>query len=144
MENRKFQDVEKSFGGRRQQEDNKKIRQRYYKDNGKTSRRQHKRNTWEGWQPLQQVPASSTALSSLPPATGYNDQTMYPCSTKTREVLGNLEGRGDRFPNTSRVLVEYGHSPHHQLIYRDGSGRIDSVKINPSLMRMRECLSHPE
>ena len=28
--------------------------------------------------------------------------------------------------NTSRVLLEYGHSPHHQSIYRDGSG-------NPSL-----------
>ena len=80
---------------------------------------------------------------------------MYPCSTKRREVLGNpsptpkrfpetrdisrgrspreisrvegnLEGGGDGFPNTSRVLVEYGHSPHHQFIYRDGSG-------NPSL-----------
>ena len=64
---------------------------------------------------------------------------MYPCSTKTREVLGNLsptpkrfpetweilrvegnlEDGGDGFPNTSRVLVEYGHSPHHQSIYRD-------------------------
>ena len=46
-----------------------------------------------------------------------------------REILrveGNLEGGGDGFPNTSRVLVEYGHSPHHQFIYRDGSG-------NPSL-----------
>ena len=82
-------------------------------------------------------------------------EVLYPCSTKTREVLGNpsptpkrfpetreisrgrspreisrvegnLEGGGDGFPNTSRVLVEYGHSPHHQFIYRDGSG-------NPSL-----------
>ena len=64
---------------------------------------------------------------------------LYPCSTKTREVLGNpsptperfpetreisrgrspreisrvegnLEGRGDGFPNTSRVLVEHGQS----------------------------------
>ena len=41
-------------------------------------------------------------------------------------VEGNLEGGGDGFPNTSRVLEEYGHSPHHQFIYRDGSG-------NPSL-----------
>ena len=39
---------------------------------------------------------------------------------------GNLEGGGDNFPNTSRVLVKYGPSPHHQSIYRDGSG-------NPSL-----------
>ena len=60
---------------------------------------------------------------------------MYPCSTKTREVLGNpsltretswgrslreilrvkgnLEGRGDGFPNTYQVLVERGHFPHH-------------------------------
>ena len=29
-------------------------------------------------------------------------------------VEGNLEGGGDGFPNSSRVLVEYGHSPHHQ------------------------------
>ena len=31
----------------------------------------------------------------------------------SREILsvkGNLEGGGDGFPNTSRVLVEYGHS----------------------------------
>ena len=27
---------------------------------------------------------------------------------------GNLEGGGDGFPNTSLVLVDYGHSPHHQ------------------------------
>ena len=25
-------------------------------------------------------------------------------------IEGNLEGGGDGFPNTSRVLVEYGHS----------------------------------
>ena len=36
------------------------------------------------------------------------------------------EGGGDGFPNTSGVLVEYGHSPHHQFIFKDGSG-------NPSL-----------
>ena len=29
----------------------------------------------------------------------------------------NLEDRGDGFPNISRVLVEYGHSSHHQSIY---------------------------
>ena len=35
-------------------------------------------------------------------------------------LSGNLSGLkkslgiGDGFPNTSRVLVEYGHSPHHQ------------------------------
>ena len=88
---------------------------------------------------------------------------MYPCSTKTREVLGNLsptpkrfldlreisrgrspreisrvegnlEGGGDGFPNTSRVLVEYGHSPHHQFIYRDGSE-------NPSLWAGKDWLT---
>ena len=65
--------------------------------------------------------------------------TLFPCSTETREVLGNpspqpkrfpdtreisrgrspceisrvegnIEGEGDGFPNSSRVLVEYGHS----------------------------------
>ena len=48
-------------------------------------------------------------------------------------VEGNLEGRGNGFPNTSQVLVEYRHSPH-QSIYRDlqeihhcGQGRIDSA-----------------
>ena len=81
--------------------------------------------------------------------------TLYPCSTKTREVLGNpsptperfpearkisrerspreilrvegnLEGGGDGFPNTSRVLVEYGHS----LIIKLSAG---SGSANPSL-----------
>ena len=57
----------------------------------------------------------------------------------------NLEGRGDGFPNTSRVLVEYRHSLGiiflhvvDQEILPCGQGRIDSVKINPSLLMMRE------
>ena len=33
-----------------------------------------------------------------------------------------LEGGGDVFPNTFLVLVEYGHSPHHQSYPKDGSG----------------------
>ena len=41
---------------------------------------------------------------------------------------GNLLGVGDGFPNTSLALVEDGHSPHHQFIYRDGS-----ETENPSL-----------
>ena len=91
---------------------------------------------------------------------------MYPCSTKTREVLGNpsptperfpetreisrgrspreisrvegnLEGRGDGFINNSQVLVEYGHSIHHQgvhgIILLCRQGRIDSINtILPS------------
>ena len=44
-------------------------------------------------------------------------------SRGSREI-SRAEGVG--FPNTSQVLVECGHSPHHQFIYRDGSG-------NPSL-----------
>ena len=103
---------------------------------------------------------------------------MYPCSTKTREVLGNpspmperfretreisrgrspreisrvegnLEGGGDGFPNASRVLVEYGHLSSSislqgvdQKILPRGQGRIDSGKINPSLLMMRECRLH--
>ena len=46
-----------------------------------------------------------------------------------REILrveGNLEGRGDRFPNTSRVLVEDGHSLIINFSTGSGSG-------NPSL-----------
>ena len=51
--------------------------------------------------------------------------------------FGKSQGGGDGFPNTSHVLVEYGHSPHHQSIYRDGSipvGRkgLTVFKINPS------------
>ena len=60
-------------------------------------------------------------------------------------VEGNLEGGGDGFPNTSRVLVEYGQSLSinflqgvDQEILPCGQGRIDSVKINPSLLMMRE------
>ena len=62
-------------------------------------------------------------------------------------IEGNLEGGGDGFPNTSRVLVEYGHSlsinfstgnTGIQEILPCGQGRIDSVKINPSLLMMRD------
>ena len=53
-----------------------------------------------------------------------------------REILrveGNLEGRGDGFPNNSRVLVEDGHSL--LINFSTGSG-----SRNPSLlMMMREC-----
>ena len=64
---------------------------------------------------------------------------LYPCSTKTREVLGNPSPTPERFPetreisrvegnvhNTSRVLVEYGHS----LIINLSTG---SGSENPSL-----------
>ena len=48
---------------------------------------------------------------------------------RPREILrvkGNLEGRGDGFPNTSRVLVEDGHSLIINFSTGSGSG-------NPSL-----------
>ena len=41
-------------------------------------------------------------------------------------VEGNLEGGGDGFPNTSRVLVEYGHSLIINISAENGSE-------NPSL-----------
>ena len=85
---------------------------------------------------------------------------LYPCSTKTREVLGNpsptperfpetreisrgrspreisrvegnLEGRGDGFPNTSRVLVEHGQSL--SINFSTGSG-----SENPSLWTRKD------
>ena len=34
------------------------------------------------------------------------------------KVWRNLEDGGDEFPNTSQVLVGWGHSPHHQLLFR--------------------------
>ena len=46
------------------------------------------------------------------------------------------QGRGDGFPNTSRVLVENGHSIIINL-------SIVSVKINPSLLMMKEWEIHP-
>ena len=90
------------------------------------------------------VPLAEASLESLPERlftlkpqllckSCHLVMAMYPCSTKTSEVLGNpsptperfpetrdsrvegnLKGVGDGFPNSSRVLVEYGHSPHHQ------------------------------
>ena len=48
--------------------------------------------------------------------------TLGPSSIKTREVLGNLEGRGDGFPNNSRVLVEDGHSLIINFSTGSGSG----------------------
>ena len=50
----------------------------------------------------------------------------FPRPERFSSVEGNLKGGGDGFPNTSPVLLEYGHSPPHQFICRDGSG-------NPSL-----------
>ena len=51
------------------------------------------------------------------------------CSTKTLEVLGNpsLKPEGN---------LEGGVD---QKIFPCGQGRIDSVKINPSLLMMRDC-----
>ena len=78
-------------------------------------------------------------------------ELLYPCSIKTREVLGNpspmpkrfpetrgqpegnLEWKGGGFINISRVLVEYGHSIHHQgvheIILPCRQGRIDSAMM---------------
>ena len=40
-----------------------------------------------------------------------NQCPLHPCSIKTREVLGNLEGKGDGFPiKSSNSVVEYGPS----------------------------------
>ena len=72
---------------------------------------------------------------------------MYPCSTKTREVLGNPSLTAERFPSTliSRVsgnlegggdgflvLVEYGHS----LIINLSTG---SASGNPSMWKDWQC-----
>ena len=84
-----------------------------------------------------------------------NPSLSTPCRKKEISwVSGNLSGVGDRFPNTSRVLVEYKHSLIINLptvewewewirksfpVQGCGQVRIDSVKINPSLLMMREC-----
>jgi len=55
---------------------------------------------------------------------------LYPCSTKTRDIL-----------SSSNFLQGV-----DQQILPCGQGRIDSVKINPSLLMMREwlvMLTHP-
>ena len=69
----------------------------------------------------------------------------HPVAKRFPEPEGNLEGGEDGFSNTSRVLVEYGHSRiinpstgTDQEILPCGQGRIDSVKINPSLLMMRD------
>ena len=56
--------------------------------------------------------------------------------------MGNLDGEGDQFPDTSLVLLEYGHSLIMNLSTGRGSenhslctaGRIDSFKMNPCLL----------
>ena len=60
----------------------------------------------------------------------------------------------DGFPNTSLVLVEYGHSLIINLSTGSGVQSVDQeilpreqeriVKINPSLLMMRECRVHNE
>ena len=81
----------------------------------------------------------------------------YPCSTKRREVLGNQSRTPKRFceireksrgrrgwisqylPSTDILLIINPSIEMGQEIHTYGQGRIDSVKINPSLLRMREC-----
>ena len=80
-----------------------------------------------------------------------------PCSTKTREVLGNQYWAPKRFreirekswgrrgwssqylPSIDILLIISPSREMGQEIRPYGQGRIDSVKINPSLLRMREC-----
>ena len=100
--------------------------------------------------------------------SSYDDMmTLYPCSTKTREVLGNPSPTPERFPEgeargKSRGLrkilraegmdfllrLEFWWSTDNlsssiflqgvdQKILPCGQGRIDIVKINPSLLMMR-------
>ena len=99
---------------------------------------------------------------------GKGGKECYPSSIKTREVLGNPSPMPSRFPETretsrgSREIsrAEGGDFPIppeswwstdilsssnflqgvHQQILPCRQGRIDSVKINPSLLMMRECL----
>ena len=59
---------------------------------------------------------------------------------------GNLEVGGDVQPNISRLEAVYGHSliinPYqgmYQEIHPCRAGSIGSVKINTSLLMMREC-----
>ena len=93
---------------------------------------------------------------------------MYPCSTKTREVLENPSLTPKRFPETREIsrgrclreilraegrdfpippefwwstdilLIINSSTGMDQETHPCGQGRIDSVKINPSLLRMRE------
>ena len=100
---------------------------------------------------------------------------LYPCSTKTREVLGNPSPTSKRFPETREI--SRGRSPRDfprakpdgnlegrgkswgrtststdilsssiflqgedQKILPCGQGRIDSVRINPSLLMMRQWI----
>ena len=65
------------------------------------------------------------------------------CTSPTTE--GNLEVGGDLQPNTSQLEAVYGHSliinPYqgmYQEIHPCMAGSIDSVKINTSLLMMRE------
>ena len=63
---------------------------------------------------------------------------------------GNLEVGGDVQPNTSRLEAVYGHSliinPYlgmYQEIHPCRAVSIGSVKINTSLLMMREWVAHP-
>ena len=58
----------------------------------------------------------------------HQDEGGIGKSIPDARVEGNLEGGGDGFPNTSRVLVEYGHS----LIINLSTG---SGSENPSVDR---------
>ena len=77
--------------------------------------------------PLQQS-YSAECIRALPkpPPSRFPSTLEISLGLRIREisrVSGNLLGIGDGFPNTSRIFVEYGHSPNNQSIYRDGSGK---------------------
>ena len=80
--------------------------------------------------PIKSIEAKLKSNEAKPSSLKAEDQskTLYMCSTKTLEVLGNpsLKPEGN---------LEGGVD---QKIFPCGQGRIDSVKINPSLLMMRE------
>ena len=72
---------------------------------------------------------------------------MYPCSM-LREIL-RAEGMDFLIPpefwwSSDILLIINPSAGMDQEIHSCGQGRIDSVKINPSPLRMRECMIQEE
>ena len=101
-------------------------------------------DTFPRLKPLLSQTTLQLVLKSTVTGIIMQQSVLYPCSIKTLEVLGNpspmpkrfpetLEGRGGGFPNNSRVLVECGHSIHHQgvhgIILPCRQGRIGTANL---------------
>ena len=80
-----------------------------------------------------------------------NERGIRKSLPDAQEISRDPRAEGMDFPippefwcSTDILLIINSSTGMDQEIHPCGQGRIDSLKINPSLLRMRECLIHPQ